>query len=267
MKRIVLLFAVFLACYAGIGQSPKKFFSNGLKKYNQEEYLGAMSDFTNAIGKNPAYAEAYYYRGLCRRSIKLASNACSSVNIIQFTPAEPLPAEGTGSKTCKAVDYRAVSDSLDAILSIHPRDPKALFERGVARAALKDYQGAIDDFTKAIELAPASGTAYIERSSAKSAIQDIAGSQADLKTALAVDPRCKVETYNFDGSLFGSVQSGEIDDYSMAIKLNPAYADAFLARGLARIKMKRKDEGCEDLRQAAALGHKTAEAEIIKFCP
>ena len=39
------------------------FFKKGLKKYDQDDFRGALSEFTKAIKINSEYGDAYYYRG------------------------------------------------------------------------------------------------------------------------------------------------------------------------------------------------------------
>ena len=54
-------------------------------------------------------------------------------------------------------------------------------------------------------------------------------------------------------------------DMSNVIKINPN-GNAYYYRGLAKIKLKNKKEGCKDLSKAGMLGKSEAYIEIKKYC-
>ena len=51
---------------------------------------------------------------------------------------------------------------------------------------------------------------------------------------------------------------GAIRDCDKAIELNPNYAKAYYNRGIAKIKLGRKEEGCFDLNKAGVMGFNKA---------
>jgi len=48
--------------------------------------------------------------------------------------------------------------------------------------------------------------------------------------------------------------------------LNPNYTDAYYGRGLAKIRLGQKDDGCLDLSKAGELGHAEAYEAIKENC-
>ena len=59
---------------------------------------------------------------------------------------------------------------------------------------------------------------------------------------------------------------GAIADFNKAIELNPNYAEAYSSRGLSKLSLHQKDEGCMDLSKAGELGYYEAYDMIKKYC-
>jgi lipoprotein NlpI len=57
-----------------------------------------------------------------------------------------------------------------------------------------------------------------------------------------------------------------IEDFNIVIKNDSTISAAFLKRGLAKINLKKKNEGCIDLTRAGELGNIYAYEEIQKHC-
>ena len=110
------------------------------------------------------------------------------------------------------------------------------YDRGIAKKNLEDYRGAIADFSKGIELYPLNpGTAFFYR------IRGV----------------CKFELEDYRGA---------IADFSKGIELYPNNPDAYNNRGLCKIKLGQKDDGCMDLSKAGELGAYSAYDLIKQNC-
>jgi len=59
---------------------------------------------------------------------------------------------------------------------------------------------------------------------------------------------------------------GSITDFTKAIEIDPKNGNAYLNRGLIRIDMKNKVDGCSDLQMALYLGIKDAKKVIDQYC-
>jgi tetratricopeptide (TPR) repeat protein len=59
---------------------------------------------------------------------------------------------------------------------------------------------------------------------------------------------------------------GAIEDFTEAIKIAPEFAVAFSNRGVVKITVGNKDDGCADLKNAISLGNLLANELILKFC-
>jgi len=57
-----------------------------------------------------------------------------------------------------------------------------------------------------------------------------------------------------------------LEDFNMAIKLNPGYAEAYFNMSGVEYFLGRKDEACGHLLKAVNLGFKNAKETYSKFC-
>jgi tetratricopeptide (TPR) repeat protein len=275
MKNLFFLLVLLILTSAAQSQSAGKLYKKGLACYERQDFVESMFFFTRAIAKKPGLAEAYYYRGLARKAeYRNTTIICNGrpLNdsgediIIILEPGQTISDKGKNGATCKLSDPRKEIDSLNEIIKVNPADATALFNRGKAKNSLKDYEGAIADLTKAIEIEPEQGHAYLLRSDAKMSLHDAAGAKKDLEKALEVKNDYKIMNFNLDGTRNSPGHSLEIDDYTMAIKIKPDYADAWFHRGLASIKLKQKESGCTDLKKAGELGNAEAAGQLEKHC-
>tara|TARA_Y100001968_G_C19271517_1_gene674497 strand:- start:224 stop:826 length:603 start_codon:yes stop_codon:yes gene_type:complete len=125
-----------------------------LKHYLEEDYSGAISDYTKAIEINPRYAKAYLNRGSAKSGL---------------------------------TDYSGAISDYSKAIEINPRYPNAYLNRGIAKDKLKDYYGAISDYTKAIEINPKYSEAYSNRGISKGqGFQDNKGACDDFKKAASL---------------------------------------------------------------------------------
>ncbi len=104
-------------------------FLQGIQKANQQDYQGALLDFTKAIQINPQNAEAYYHRGLI---------------YVKYAQGKPLNSDGTVPGCKRIDDYRIIC-------------PLAVKDR-----IKENKRKAIDDFTQVIQLNPQYAAAYYQ---------------------------------------------------------------------------------------------------------
>lgn len=126
------------------------FFYRGVKKGEQEDWQGAIADFSDALRLNPNLIEAYNNRGTAY-SI-LGENA------------------------------KAIADYNEAI-RLQPNDPEAYYNRGVTYRELKDYPKAIADFSQSIRLSPQDAVSYFNRGVIYQQLGDNAKAIADFQKA------------------------------------------------------------------------------------
>ncbi len=55
-------------------------------------------------------------------------------------------------------------------------------------------------------------------------------------------------------------------DFDLVIDIDGKNFDAYYSRGISKINLRKKDEGCYDLSKAVELGHPSAYKRIKEFC-
>jgi TPR repeat protein len=104
--------------------------NRGEAHFNIEQYEPALSDFQQAIRRDPALAVAYADRG--------------AIHYIKK-------------------DYKAAIADTDQAIKLDPTLPKSYFYRALAQEALGNFSEAISDYTRVIESNPENKTALFNR--------------------------------------------------------------------------------------------------------
>lgn len=154
MKKLLFFAALFLFSGVVQAQAENEYFESGKIKKANNDFEGAIEDFTKAIEINASFAEAYFERGSAKSKLFYA-------------------------------DFKGAIEDYTKAISINPVFDKAYNNRGYCKRKLKDYKGAIADYTKAIGINPKFAGAYYNRGVCR--VEDfrdkIAGCQ-DLRKAV-----------------------------------------------------------------------------------
>jgi tetratricopeptide (TPR) repeat protein len=261
---------VIPACTEILTQDPNNsvaYFKRGKayldRRTDTRELPLATTDLTKAIEIDPKYADAYNQRGIAfRRNGDFA---------------------------------RAISDQSKAI-EIKPTFARAYNSRGFAYQQQKDYDRALADYNKAIELDPGYAVAYFNRAITYGQTDDTNRAIADLKQAIklgggdidyvfdtvkptehsqivslftkAIERDAKDAAAHYSrGLLYAAVDEPQraIADYNQAIEINPAYVDAYLARGKAYSSERFDDpRAIADYDKVIALDPRNAHAYLAR---
>ncbi len=166
--------------------------------------------------------------------------------------------------------------------------------RGSIKFELEDYYGAVNDYTKAISYGFQDDNIFLERAKTKDILKNYQGAIEDYTKHLYI------KNYEIVKSAMGYGSSGGFDtnqeeknfnrvyatvfllrgnakfnldnyvaaiqDYDIAIKIDPLYDLTFYNRGLAKLQLKQKEKGCLDFSKAGELGMEDAYNTIKKYC-
>lgn len=190
-------------------------------RYNQGDQQGALEDYTQAISLNPDYANAYYQRGVIRYN--------------------------QGDKQGALADF-------GQYISLSPEDIQGYYNRGITRRALRDAQGTFEDFDQIVRLAFDDARSYYNRGLARSDLRDREGALEDFNQAISLDPSWNV-AYNTRAMLRRRMgdREGAIEDFSEILRLDPRDGIAYFNRGLVRRDLGDREGAIEDLQSAADL--------------
>ena len=122
-----------------------------VKHYNDNDFAAAIKDSTAAIRLQPAFALAFYDRGIYHSAAK---------------------------------DFAAALTDYNEANRLQPNDREILFARAVVRQRLGDNDGAIADYGEAIRLKINNPDAYLSRASLRYGKRDFQGAIEDDTEAL-----------------------------------------------------------------------------------
>ena len=176
------------------------YFLRGIAKYNLDDLLGAESDFTTAIEKNPVFTTAFTYRAITRSRLGNYDDALS--------------------------DFREA-------IELRPDLPNPYYSRGVTRLLNQQFKEAIEDFDNFIRYEKKVADAYINRGVCHLYLRDTLSAYADFELGIRTN-RESATGYNRRGALL--LQQDRFDeaekDFDMAIKCDSMSAMSYFNRAL-----------------------------------
>ncbi|MBD2680928.1 MULTISPECIES: tetratricopeptide repeat protein [Nostoc] len=231
----------------------------GIQKTNQEDYQGALSDFTQAIEINPQNAEAYYQRGLI---------------YVKYAQGKPLNPDGTVPGCKRIDDYRIICpvtvkdrikenkrkaiDDFTQATQLNPQYAAAYYQRGLVE---DEQQKKIEDFQKAKKLYLQKSFVYLKQNDYKQAadlleiIDKIYGQTISL-TKLSVVEKKQTDENPINSSTVSSEQKKLPEVLMGEARLALGKGDKQKAiqtyREVARILEERKDPRYQELQQIIA---------------
>lgn len=267
--RLYYLFLLLLAVSTLHGQTAEEYAKSGNLKFSQEDFNGAIDDYTKWIELDPLNAIAYTNRGNAKSNIQDFEGAISDfTEAIEINPGAINAFTGRGYAMLNLEEYHgAIDDYTSAIalkpstiayffrgvshshlgyyaeaiadfslqIEIDPADEYAFIWRGNANMELKEYRNAINDFSKAIRINPNTGDSYLSRGKANIEVRDFLGALKDFTKAIELTPD-DPWTHYYRGIVKLSIKDfkGAVADYTEAIKLDTEFYDSYLGRGKAK---------------------------------
>ncbi len=175
---------------------------------------------------------------------------------------------------CDKVSKKDFNGAIDDFTKAIKRDPdfiQAYENRGVTKFYLKDFRGAIDDYNKALEINPNDYNTHGRRGWAEFNVHEYKKAIADFTKAMG-GTKNDTPYHNIRGQAKYYLRDykGAIADFNYVIRSwtgeKVQKSGAFYWRGLAKINLGEKDNGCLDLSKAAASGYPDADQAIQKYC-
>ena len=247
--------------------TPSEYKNRGSLAHERGDYKDAITDYDIAIDKDPNYAEAYYLRGLTRRSLKQPKESIVDfTNSIRLTPNRADAYYERGAAHFLLEQYKeAVVDS-DSAIRLNPDYTKAYYVRGAAKYRLERYEEAIVDFNEVLRLDPKHAEAYYWRGLSKYYLERYEEAIVDFDDAIHLsieNPR----VYYWRGLSKKLLEqnAASIVDFDIAIRLEPTYAYSHYHRGYAKFNLQHFTEAKADLEEALSLAKQSDDDAIIRW--
>ena len=163
-------------------KNPEKLLEQGVKKLQQEDYLGALETFTEAIRLDSNNADIYYLRGITYSQVKSYQ--------------------------------RAVEDYKQAI-RLNPNFAEAYFKQGVAYSKLENLEKALESYNQVIRLNPNIIGAYANRGSIYKQLGNLQKAKADFQQVISFIEQNENDTNTFPKELFKLMIENDNSTFTM----------------------------------------------------
>ena len=163
----------------------KQFYNDeGIKKYKNGDYNGAILDYNKSIELDPNYSIAIYNRGLSKYELEDYLEAIKDFDkAIELGYKNPNLYSTRGLCNYKIKDYYEFLWDYDKAIELDPNVAFYYVNRGVAKEMTSNPYGAITDYSEAISINPDYALAYFKRGKAKEKTANFEGACVDFKRA------------------------------------------------------------------------------------
>jgi tetratricopeptide (TPR) repeat protein len=264
------------------------FYQQGIEKVQNGKYEDAIVDFTQAIQRDPNFAEAYLHRGRAR--IETSSRLSWQDGIADFSEAirlKPdyvqayysrglwrtrLAGDATLGKllapdVIKQYQQDAIADLTKAI-QLRPTFAAAYYLRAIAQSEPNKWneQGARKDFIQVIQSNPNLFDAYLDRRDlVRLDLQDSQKVLNSLTQTLKKNPKNLDALYQ-RGFIYLDLNNAKesIKDFNQIIQQKPSDKDAYYGRGFAYYRLRNYTAAIQDLSQTIRLNPTFADAYLLR---
>ena len=214
--------------------NPSAPFALGVTAYMQQHYDEALQYFSQALTQNSGSPRAYNNRGVTYYAL------------------------GDYAKAVADFSAAAQSNGADA--------EQALFNRAIAYQALKDYDRALADYEQLLSRNPRFSAALNNKADILINLHRYDQAVVVLDAAIKVAPSDPDLYFNQALALEQQgISTRAMADYDRAIALRANFGQAYLNRGVLRLRLQQVQPGCGDLQLACDFGLCTHLEKAKKF--
>ncbi len=241
----------------------------GINKQKNNDFNGAIFDFTKAIKIDPENDLAYYYRGLSKFYLQDYNGAINDCNeAIKINPKDGNVYNVLGLSEQASGNTKEAMQNFNKAIKNAPDSYWGYFNRGLLYDNMNDYKNSLKDYTKSIELNiehvesyQNRGIIYFNRGEYQNAI-------TDFSQAIYMDPG-NLDLYINRGAARGKIKdyANAVKDYEEAIKLDETNHTVYYNLGVSYSNINNMDRACWAWNKALALGNDYAkEALELRNC-
>lgn len=218
----------------------------------------AIATLTRALKLNPNIREAYFFRSRAyRQTGQLKDARADWIRAQNLWSEQQKQIDSLTEQIDKLVRENKIAEALELdrqLLRIAPRDGLAVTGYADHLTAEGKYQEALGFVSTAIALDSTLGYPYRIRSVINSQLQNIEAELRDANTAFAIEPR-SLEALNARAiaNLDADQPVQAIRDFNLFVKRNPDFADAYINRSTAYLRVGEIDKAVTDAKHSVAL--------------
>src|SRR5690554_3070233 len=162
--KILVTTIVFICSLFAFGQTSSDYLESGIIKHKQQDYKGAIKDYTKAIKEDNQSSDAYFNRGICEIALKDYKSAMSDLTkAIEISPDFVKAYYSRATIYVAQEMYKKSLPDLDKVVELDPSIPNALILRGQVRAQVGNKKGACEDFNQAKEMGDQQADKYLSQ--------------------------------------------------------------------------------------------------------
>lgn len=267
MRPYLFLGLMLLAMPQGWAQTADELYASGIAHLSNEAYSAALVDFNKAIAKDPSHWRAYWARAYTQW-LYLQDTAAAMRDYskaIELAPNEPDLYYYRGLLRQEIGQHSRANIDFTRALMLNANNPDYFFQRGRSRLAIEEYALAIEDFSEVLKRVAESSAAYFYRGYAKLSLEKPMDAVEDFTAALSL-----VETadaYYQRAVAYRKLRqfNSALSDLNQALRLRPAFAEAYFLRGVVKAEMGQKEDGIADATLARKLGYRPKQRTARKL--
>lgn len=229
------------------------YFLRGIAKYNLDDLLGAESDFTIAIDKNPVFTTAFTYRAITRSRLGNYDDALNDFReAIELRPDLPNPYYSRGVTRLLNQQFKEAIEDFDNFVRYEKKVADAYINRGVCYLYLKDTLRAYDDFELGIRTNRESPMGYNRRGVLLLQQERFAEAEKDFDMAIKCDSMLAMSYFNralVYNETNRPMQS--LSDLDRVIQLDSTSSITYFNRAIIRSRIGDYNRALEDYNKVA----------------
>jgi tetratricopeptide (TPR) repeat protein len=208
--------------------------ANTKKSLQEKKYNQALNSVNQVLQTNPKCLEAQMLRGQILLALQKHSLAVKQMN--NLLNEHPNYAKAYNLRAIalhKSSAHELALDDFNTAINLDANYINAIFNRGVLFMETKQFDKALNDFEKVISLDPSHVDAMFARKNMQTKLADMKELNR-LNTLIEVEPNDANNYYARSVYYFNKkMYQQAVSDASLAIELNPLFAEAFYIRGAA----------------------------------
>ena len=223
------------------------YFFRGLAKYYLDDFTGAEADCTEAISRNPFVVDCHQLRGLVRvNQGKYAEAIGDYRNALRHAPGNEELWYNLALCYANLKSYDEAIGVLDTIVSIVPGYAPAWKMRAQVHIQRKDTTAALADLKTSLQINKYDSEAYATRALVYLQQEDYESAEADLTYAIHLNPKSNYYINRALTRYHRGELRGAMNDYDLAIDLEPNNVLGRYNRGLLRAQVGDDNRAIED---------------------